>query len=157
YSKVFAGSSRQDIRSVDMDPAAYLDMAKIESTHWCSVGRRAIFETLIKQLNLPQDAKILEIGSGTGGNLHMLAKFGEVSGLEMDSMARSITMEKTNNLYDVRAGYCPNDIPFADHSFDLICMFDVLEHIEEDVETLRAIKRLLKKNGRIFITVPAFQ
>jgi len=32
-----------------------------------------------------------------------------------------------------------------------------LEHIEKDAETLISLKRLLKKNGRILITVPAYQ
>ena len=36
-------------------------------------------------------------------------------------------------------------------------MFDVLEHIEHDTETLIAIKQLLAKNGRILMTVPAYQ
>ncbi|HEY5140824.1 MAG TPA: methyltransferase domain-containing protein, partial [Methylococcales bacterium] len=93
----------------------------------------------------------------TGGNLQMLAKFGEVSALEMDANAREIASNKTDNLYDIRAGYCPDEIPFHGQRFDLICMFDVLEHIEHDIETLMAIKQLLMKNGRILITVPAYQ
>ena len=87
----------------------------------------------------------------------MLAEFGEISALEMDSNARAIASKKTNNLYDIRAGYCPDEIPFRDQRFDLICMFDVLEHIEHDTETLMAIKKLLTKHGRILITVPAYQ
>ena len=64
----------------------------------------------------------------------MLAKFGDVSALEMDAYARAIASKKTNNLYDIRAGYCPDEIPFHDQCFDLICPFDVLEHIDQDTE-----------------------
>jgi hypothetical protein len=39
----------------------------------------------------------------------------------------------------------------------LICMFDVLEHIERDTETLVAANKLLAHNGRMLITVPAYQ
>jgi SAM-dependent methyltransferase len=140
-----------------MNPAAYLEMAETESRHWWFSGRRAILSRIIKNLDLPQNSKILEVGCGTGGNLQMLAKSGEVSALEMDANARAIASNKTNNLYDIRAGYCPDEIPFHDQRFDLICMFDVLEHIEQDTETLIAIKQLLAKNGRILITVPAYQ
>jgi len=140
-----------------MNPAAYLEMAETESKHWWFVGRRAILSRIIEKLELPQNTKILEVGCGTGGNLQMLAKFGEVSALEMDATAREIAAKKTNNLYDIRAGYCPDDIPFDDQRFDLICMFDVLEHIEKDSETLISLKQRLNKNGRILITVPAYQ
>ena len=140
-----------------MNPAAYLEMAETEARHWWFTGRRAILSKMIEGLALPQNSKILEVGCGTGGNLKMLAKFGEVSALEMDVTARGIAAKKTKNLYDIRAGYCPDDIPFREQQFDLICMFDVLEHIEKDAETLISLKKLLKKNGRILITVPAYQ
>ena len=140
-----------------MNPAAYQEMAETESRHWWFCGRRTILSGMIEQLDLPENSKILEVGCGTGGNLEMLAKFGEVSALEMDENARAIASKKTNNLYDIRAGYCPDEIPFHDQRFDLICMFDVLEHIEHDTETLIAIKQLLTKNGRILMTVPAYQ
>jgi SAM-dependent methyltransferase len=140
-----------------MKPEAYLEMAETESRHWWFSGRRAILSRMIESLELPQNSKILEVGCGTGGNLQMLAKFGEVCALEMDANARAIASKKTNNLYEIRAGYCPDEIPFHDQRFDLICLFDVLEHIDQDTETLIAIKQLLAENGRILMTVPAYQ
>ena len=66
----------------------------------------------------------------------MLSAFGRVSALEMDATARSIANKKTLDRFDIRAGFCPTDIPFSGEKFDLICLFDVLEHIEEDFTTL---------------------
>lgn len=140
-----------------MNPAAYLEMAETESRHWWFVARRAILARMIETLNLPQNPKILEVGCGTGGNLEMLAKFGSLSALELDDTAREIAIRKTGSRYDIRPGYCPEAIPFKDQKFDLICVFDVLEHIEQDTETLAALKKLLAKNGRILFTVPAYQ
>ena len=110
-----------------MNRAAYLEMAETEARHWWSRDEDHSVK-MIWGLSLPQNSKILEVGCGTGGNLKMLAKFGEVSALEMDATAREIAEKKTRNPYDIMAGYCQDDIPFRKQQFDLICMFDVLEH-----------------------------
>jgi SAM-dependent methyltransferase len=140
-----------------MSPEAYVEMANTEARHWWFAGRRMILSRLVGELHLPVNASILEVGSGTGGNLQMLSAFGHVSAMEMDATARSICLKKTDGRFDVRAGSCPGNIPFDNQKFDLICMFDVLEHIDEDVQTLIALKARLTEGGRILITVPAYR
>lgn len=50
------------------------------------------------------------------------------------------------------------DIPFPDSSFDLIVMFDVIEHIPKNTElkTIKEIKRVLRPNGKFIISTPFF-
>ena len=139
-----------------MEPEAYTELARTEGRHWWFVGRREILAAFIAQLDLPSDAKILEIGSGTGGNLEMLSRFGSVSAMEMDRQALQIAKEKVPTV-DIRAGTCPNEIPFSADRFDLVCMFDVLEHIQEDEATLSRVRELLSEGGRLLLTVPAYQ
>jgi SAM-dependent methyltransferase len=139
-----------------MDPKAYLEMAETEDRHWWFVGRRAVLKDLISAFKLPPLANILEVGVGTGGNLQMLGEFGTVKGMELNPIAREIATRKTQGRIEVRPGRCPDDIAFTDDRFNLICMFDVLEHVEEDVETLAALRRSLTPDGRLLLTVPAF-
>jgi SAM-dependent methyltransferase len=138
-----------------MELDAYRNMAATEDEHWWFCGRRAIGEAVIRGLALPKDAKILEIGAGTGGNIAMLEKFGEVEAIEMSDLARQIAWEKTGRhfLY----GYLPDNIPVSPGTFDLVCLFDVLEHVAEDEASLVSMRRLLKPNGKIVLTVPAHQ
>lgn len=139
-----------------MHPSAYIEMAKTENLHWWFVGRRTIVESVIKRLKLPANAKILEIGSGTGGNLRMLSHYGDLSAIEMDATACSIALKNTAGQVDIRQAVFPVEIPFLDKKFDLICLFDVLEHIDRDTEALVALRGLLAEGGRVLITVPAY-
>jgi len=137
---------------------AYLEMARIQHAHWWFTARREILRARIAALGLPPGARLLEIGSGTGGNLGMLSEFGSVVGLEMSAEA----IRFAARLPEVRAGRvklvegrCPEALDAIQGSFDLICLFDVLEHIESDSTVLRDLSRLLAPGGRIMVTVPA--
>lgn len=138
-----------------MSPDAYVEMAETEERHWWFCARRQILTRILEQLALPRNARILEIGSGTGGNLAMLQQFGTVAALEMDATARALAQQKLGDGCDIRAGYCPDAMPFEGERFDLICLFDVLEHIPDDRGTLAALPALLAPGGRVIISVPA--
>lgn len=137
-----------------MQPEAYEIMAETEDQHWWFVGRRRIISSVLAGLRLPPSATLLEIGAGTGGNLAMLGQFGSLNAVELDTFARRKAIEKTG--FPVQEGYLPDGLPYAPESFDLICLFDVLEHIEDDNRALTSLGSLLKPAGRILLTVPAY-
>jgi len=142
-----------------MERSEYQFLESQENKHWWFVGRRIILNKMLKKLagnNNDKKLKILEIGCGTGGNLEMLSQYGDVHAIEMDQSAYEIAKAK-NIISDLKIGYLPDNTGLEENQFDLIVMFDVLEHIEQDFDSLKSLNKLLKENGNIFITVPAFQ
>jgi SAM-dependent methyltransferase len=136
-----------------MDRQIYDRMRLIEDGHWWFKARRQILAGLIGALPAPAPARILEVGCGTGGNLSMLSSFGEVVGLEPDADSRAYAAEKAG--VPVQGGLLPADLPFEPASFDLVCAFDVIEHVDDDAGAVRALAALLKPGGFLATTVPA--
>lgn len=137
-----------------MDAELFPQMAKLEEEHWWWLGRRAIARSLIASMKLPANAAIFEAGCGTGGNLKLLGEFGSVCGMELDDHARAIAVKRGGG--EVLSGRLPEEIPFGENTFDLIVLMDVLEHLEHDLESLKALRARSKPGGKIYVTVPAF-
>lgn len=137
-----------------MERVVYDRMAELDEVHWWYRARRRILEQLIlRKIQMPKDARILEIGCGTGHNVLMLQRFGEVDAVEIDSAAREIASKRLGRpVIDVPL---PNLPGVEDGRYDLVAILDVLEHVSEDEEALRSIARKLRPGGKILITVPA--
>jgi SAM-dependent methyltransferase len=58
-------------------------------------------------------------------------------------------------LCKVEDGLLPDGIPYAGEKFDLICLFDVMEHVKDDVKTASVLRERLNDGGCLLITVPA--
>lgn len=137
-----------------MDRIVYDRMAAHDTTHWWYRARREVLADYItRNAALKPGARILEIGCGTGHNLPMLARFGEVEAIEIDAAARAIASE--------RLGRPVSDAPLPElpgvprGAYDMIAVLDVIEHIADDVAALKAMADCLKPGGAILIAVPA--
>jgi SAM-dependent methyltransferase len=137
-----------------MDRAVYEAMAAEEDQHWWFVGRRAVLSDLIRRRAAPVNgARVLDMGCGSGGNMAMLAKFGELEAIEYDAPAREIAAAR--GIAPVAAGGLPDGLDVEDGRFGLIGLFDVLEHVEQDVASLKSLGEKLAPDGRLVISVPA--
>ena len=138
-----------------MEADALQRMCAIQGVHWWFVGRRSILADTLSRVDLPRPARILEVGCGPGGNLAMLSTFGDVSAVEPD--ADSAMFARQCSQATVRVGRIPADLPFEPASFDLVAVLDVLEHLADDRTGLVALRQMLKPQGIILATVPAFR
>lgn len=138
-----------------MNIVEYQRMEQYETSYWWHVGRLKIIEKeLERQIGDKRPLKILNIGCGTGGTIRTLEKFGQVVNVDVsDEAIKFMAKHGFDNIIKVDG----IDLPFDTASFDLVCAFDVLEHIDRDTDALREWKRVLKPGGKLVLTVPAYQ
>lgn len=129
-----------------------------EQNHWWFRSRRDLIRLQLTRaaeaLGYPgKRLRLLDFGCGTGFNLPLLGEFGEASGADrLRPEYESFRINPEYPLLDVE-----RDLPSREASFDLVTAFDVLEHIEDDVDGLQRIAKLVVPGGRMLLTVPAYQ
>jgi len=136
-----------------MDPAYAAVHAEEDRAHWWFLGRRAVILAEMARRLPVGGARLAELGCGSGGMLEALGRFGTAVGVELDPALRARARERG---LDVRAGALPDTIPLEPAGWDAVCLFDVLEHVDDEAGALAACRRLLAPGGRLFVTVPAY-
>ncbi|MBX3204376.1 MAG: class I SAM-dependent methyltransferase [Labilithrix sp.] len=112
-------------------------------------------EVLSAALELhPFDGPFLDVGGGNGAVSRRL----EADGI------RTVMLEPgRDGARNARARGLPTVVcatleqaAFASESFGGAGLFDVIEHVEDDGALLRAVRRVLRPNGVLAVTVPAY-
>lgn len=139
-----------------MERVIYDRMAELDQTHWWYTARRRVLAAFIRrEITLPKNARLLEIGCGTGHNVPMLREFGSVDAVEIDADARRVATGRLG--IAVAEASLPELTGIPEKYYDLVALLDVIEHVEEDHAALSSIARRLRPGGRVLITVPAHQ
>ena len=145
-----------DAKPQGMQEHAYEVMYEIEDAHWWYRGRRRIIAGLMEGICREfKDTRprILDVGCGTGANLRLLEKFGDVEGIDVSEEALAFCRERGHR--NVRHG-AAEQLPFDEGSFDIVTALDVVEHLDDDLASLKEMRRVLKTGGRVVLFVPAF-
>lgn len=115
------------------------------------VKRNAIRKKVALLSKFNQKGKVLDIGAGTGDFLVAAKNEGwNITGIEPSDKAKEIAISK-----GVTFSYSLENL--EDHTFDVITMWHVLEHVPDLDFQIQQLKRLLKPNGTIIIAVPNFK
>jgi SAM-dependent methyltransferase len=139
-----------------MNKEAYRFIQEQEKSHWWFVGRRLVIGSILHQYIKKKTNTALDIGSGFGEMFPLLLSYtNSLDSIEPLKEARDVLLKKgAGAVLEIKN--FPVQIP--DQQYDLITMFDVLEHIENHKKALIEInKKLLNPFGRLVITVPAYQ
>jgi SAM-dependent methyltransferase len=136
------------------DPRFFKELSKLESTNFWFLARNKMINYFIKRYT-KENSNYFELGCGSG---FVLAH-----------------IEKQNPKWQITASeYQPEGIPFAStrvsskvkfaqidgnqipyrNEFDVVGAFDVIEHIENDLQVLAEIREALVPGGLLFINVP---
>ncbi|MFK8105384.1 MAG: methyltransferase domain-containing protein [Saprospiraceae bacterium] len=137
-----------------MDKNYYKEYYGLERKHWWFVARGEILMDHLRAVMKERShIRILNIGAATGRSSELLETIGKVISIEYDQACYDFTKEKLN-IELINASIL--DLPFEEEAFDLVCAFDVIEHVEDDELAVSEMKRVCKKGGIICVTVPAF-
>jgi SAM-dependent methyltransferase len=120
----------------------------------CGGGRdhvRLLIDEL-RRCHLIRDCKVLELGSGLGANLRLLADGNQVQGVE--SLHEAAALACAAGVPTLVADLERARLPWEDGSWDWILMLDVLEHFVSPELVLGEARRLLAPGGRIVVNVP---
>lgn len=138
------------------DPAFFRHLFDIEDKHFWFRTRNRVIVAWINRLTseLRKGFRILEIGCGTGNVLRVLDKAcpnGRVFGLDLFMEGLKFAGKRTPSPLVQGDMHQP---PF-NAVFNILGLFDVLEHLPDDESVLNSLKEIIHTDGFLLITVPA--
>jgi SAM-dependent methyltransferase len=95
---------------------------------------------------IPQGAARLEIGPGLRPRL-------PISGTHFIDISPTVIERLNSRGALAQIGDLPS-LPFQDSAFDLVCAFDIIEHVQDDLQSFSELTRVLKDNGILIFSVP---
>ncbi len=138
------------------DPDFFALLYEVEDRHFWFRARNRIIARLAQNITrpLPDGFRVLEVGCGTGNVLRFLAEAcprGRVVGMDLFFDGLRYARRRTPTPLVQGDMHRP---PFR-AEFNLIGLFDVLEHLPDDVRVLQDLYAMLAPGGALLITVPA--
>lgn len=135
------------------NPAQFSQLAELErSNFWFKARTNLIKWALIH--HAPKAKSFLEVGCGTGFVMAAIRQANQqiaITGSELFSEGLEIAAARVEAANFIQAD--ARALPYFEE-FDVVGIFDVLEHIRDDEGVLNQIHKTLKKNGILILTVP---
>jgi SAM-dependent methyltransferase len=143
-----------------MKPGHYTQIAQVEDHHWWFRYRRRLICDCLDRYAIPDAARALDLGCGTGRNLRLLNRYcRQVYGLDVSDDALRIAKQKHPQYQFIKGDVNRLQELFIEAQFDIVTILNVLYHqwIESERDILRQVYLILKPGGTVLITEPAFR
>lgn len=142
-----------------MRPDLYQQVFSIQDRHWWGRNRRQLSLDLLKRFGAAQRCQHIDIGCGTGQNLRLLEALApsRIVGVDVSPIALAFARKAGPECQLVRSDINAA-LPFPDQTFDVATIFNVLYHswVKSEVAMVKEARRILKSNGLLLVTEPAF-
>jgi len=133
-----------------MEKEVYRRLYEVQDTYWWHKAMRKFFNIFLRKY-IGRNNKILDIGCGTGAQFPLLARYGEVWGVDISDEAVHYSRLRgvAREVLKADAGA----LPFASATFDAVVCSDLLYHasVADDQKVLAEIYRVLKPRGWLFL------
>ena len=109
-----------------------------------------------QRYNIAYASRVLDIGTHFGSFLQQIYSLGyrELIGVDVDLEVLMAGLEEYTTLCGRLLHYDGKFLPFCDNSFDVVTMFDVIEHIARPHNYLREVGRILRPDGLLIFQTP---
>jgi len=138
------------------DPEIFSLIEYAEDHHCWFLHRREVVLALLRQhVAGLRGKRMFDVGCGSGSLMRYLQ---EQTGLALSGgdlqldVLRRCRRHVAAPLYQIDA----TELPFR-NAFDIVGLFDTLEHVEDDTRALRMCWQALKPDGHLILTVPAYR
>jgi ubiquinone/menaquinone biosynthesis C-methylase UbiE len=138
---------KKGLRGNDVSPRSAQEGARIEQE------RTNIYRYFLKEINKRKHNKgrILDVGCGTGSFVDLAKQAGyEGYGVELSPQLASYAADRGLDVYNCSL----EEKKFPDDHFDAVTLINVLDFVADPYALLLEIKRVLKKDGDIYLRVP---
>lgn len=132
----------------------YEVLRKNKTTFWWFLSRRELFIAILSKFLKRKFDMGIDIGCGPLTNESLYKDFAE-NWFALDYSKKSFEEIPRKKFFEPIIADV-HFLPLKDQSIEICFLLDVLEHIENEKEVLSEIVRILKKDGLLLLSVPAF-